>query len=282
VITRRHLVVVVAWVGCIVLAVGAIFLVQHLAEQPEPHVLSHDAARAGFRQGKVVLSLSSAMVMLAAGPPGGPLRVESSFDPDVYTLSQQYREGDSDDWTYRVDFHEKSVLHISVIGIWLGKRSPVVTVMIPPDRPFDLEAKMDGGYLVMDFADLALSTADIELNRGVLQISVSEPMDVPMERLSVRSGIGTMRLDQLGNASPATLEVSHRVGAAQVNLQGPWRADADIDFRVAFAAGELWLPDNVRIDGLGRPLQPSAAQEIPPPTLRIATHPAFGSIRVTD
>jgi hypothetical protein len=273
---------VFACVGSIVLAVGAIFLVQHLSEKPQAHVLAHDAPPAGFRQGKVVLSLSSAMVILAAGPPGGPLRVESSFDPDVYTLEQRYEEGDAEDWTYRLDFHEKSVLHISVIGIWLGKRSPEVTVLIPPDLPFDLEARMEGGYLVMDFANLALATADVELDRGVLLISVSDPLDVPMERLRVRSRIGTMRLDRLGNASPATLDVHHRLGAAQVDLQGGWRADADIDFQVAFGTGALWLPGDVKIVGLGRPLELPAEREIPRPTLRIGTHSNVGGIRVTD
>jgi hypothetical protein len=282
VITRWHLMAVIACAGSIVLAIGVIFLLQHLSETPEAHLLSQDAPPAGLRQGKVVLSLSSAMVMLAAGPPGGPLRVESSFDPDVFNLVQQYREGDDQDWTYRVDFHEKRVLHISVIGIWLGKRSPEVTILIPPDLPFDLEATMKGGYLVMDVANLALSTADVELDRGVLQISASDPMDVPMERLSVHSRIGTMRLDRLGNASPATLDVHHRFGVAQVYLDGPWRADADIDFQVAFGTGELRLPVDVRVVGLGRPPEPPAEREIPLPTLRIGAHSNVGGIRVTD
>ena len=77
---------------------------------------------------------------------------------------------------------------------------------------------MKGGYLVMDFADLALGTADVELDRGVLQVAVSEPMEVPMDRLSVRSRTGTLLLDRLGNASPETLDVRHRLGAARVDL----------------------------------------------------------------
>jgi hypothetical protein len=279
-ITRWHLKAVFACAGSILLAVGVIFLVQYLSENPQAHLLSHDAPPAGLRQGKVVLSLSSAMVTLAAGPPGGPLRVESSFDPDVYTLDQQYQEGENEDWTYSLDFHEKRVLHISVIGIWMGKTSPEVNVLIPPDLPFDLEAKMQGGYLVMDFANLALSTADVELDRGVLQVFVADPMDVPMEKLSVRSRIGTVRLDRLGNASPARLDVHHRLGAALVDLQGRWRADADVDFQVAFGTGELRLPGDVRIDGLGRLFGLPAELEVPLPTLRVGTHSKVGDIRV--
>ncbi len=281
-IKRRHLNGLLVCVGIMTLAVGVIFLLQHISERPEAHLLSHDAPPAGLGRGKVLLSLSSALVTLEAGPPGGPLRVESSFDPDVYTLEHRYEEGKDGDWVYYLDFHERSLLHISVIGIWLGKRSPEVAVQIPADLPFDLEATMEGGYLVMDFANLALSTADVELDRGVLQVLVSDPMDVPMERLHVNGRIGTMFLDRLGNASPDTLVVHHGLGAAQVDLRGLWRRDADIDLRVAFGAGELRLPGDVRIDGLGRPLESLSERELPPPTLRISTRFDIGDIRVSD
>jgi len=280
-IKRWHLKGLVACVGIIALVVGVILVVQLVSEDPEAQLLSDDPPPAGLGRGKVLLALSSAMVTLEAGPPGGPLRVESNFDPDVHTLECQYEEGDDESWTYSIDFHEKSLFHISVISVWLGKRTPEVNILIPSDLPFNLEAKMEGGYLVMDFADLALSTADVELDRGVVQIFVSDQMDFPMERLSLRGRIGTMRLDRLGNASPDTLEVHHGLGAAQLNLDGRWRTDADIDFQVAFGSGELALPDDVRIDGLGPSLEFPSEHEIPLPTLRIGTHTNVGDIRVT-
>jgi len=278
---RWNLKALSACVSIIVLAVCVLFLVQHVTEKPEAHLLSHDGPPAGLQRGKVLLSLSSSMVTLRAGPPGEALRVESSFDPDVYTLGHRYEEGDNGDWTYYLDFHERSLLHVSVIGVWLGMKSPEVTVVIPGHLPFDLEATMKGGYLVMDFANLALSTADVELDRGVLQILVSDPMDAPMERLSVRSKTGTMRLGSIGNASPGRLDVQHRFGAARVDLQGQWRTDADIDFRVAIGNAELRLPGDVTIDGLGLPRDIFPEQEIPLPTLRIGSRSSIGKIRVT-
>jgi len=61
----------------------------------------------------------------------------------------------------------------------------------------------------------------------------------------------------------------------------PWRTDADIDFQVAFGTGNLRLPGDVRIVGLGRPLEILSERELPPPTLRISTHVDIGDIRVT-
>ena len=280
-ITRRHLRALLACVGIGALAVGAIFVVQYLAEEPETQALSHDASLDRLVRGTIVLSLSSAMVILAEGQPGGPLRVESSFDPDVYTLAQRYDESDDGRWTWRLDFHERSVLHISVIRVWLGRRSPEVTVIIPPDLPFDLEAEMKGGCLVMDFASLDLSSADVELNRGVVQVSASEPMNVPMKTLTVRGSMGTVLLDRIGNASPEKLEVQHRLGAAVVDLQGLWRTDSDIHFHVALADGRLQVPRDVRVEGLGQTFIFAPEQEIALPTLRVGAHASFGDIRVT-
>jgi len=279
-ITRRHLTTFLVCTGIVVLAVGATFFVQHLTEEPEAQVLTHNAPPTGIHRGKIVLALSSAMVRLAVGPPGAPLRVESSFDPDVYTLEQHYEKGSHSDWTWRLDFHERSVMHISVIGIWLGKRSPEVTVLVPPDLPFNLDAIMKGGYLVMDFANLNLSTADVELDRGVLHVSASEPMEVPMERLNVLGRSGTVFLKRLGNASPERLDVHHHLGAAVVDLHGRWRNDADIHFRVSFGNGELRPPRDVKVEGLGHTFAFASEREIPPPTLRIGTHSRVGDIRV--
>ena len=73
----------------------------------------------------------------------------------------------------------------------------------------------------------------------------------------------------------------HRLGAARVDLHGRWRADAEIDLDLAFASGELRLPNDVRIEGLGLPIVFPTKREIPPPTLQIGAHSSLGGIRVS-
>jgi len=265
----------------VALALGGMFLVQYLAEVPEEARLVQPVA--GPRAGTVVLSLSSAAVSVVAGPAGEPIRVESSFDPDVYRLEDRYEDDGVGAWSYRLDFHERTVLHVSVVSIWLGKRSPQVRVVLPRDLPLALEARMRGGYLTLDLAGLTLTEATVELNRGVLGVRASEPLPVPLERLNVSARIGTMVLSELGNASPGKLRVRHGVGAALVDLGGAWCTDAEIDFEVALANGRLRLPDGVNIEGLApgipnRIAPPDA--EVPAPTLRISTHFDMGDIRV--
>jgi len=273
----------VAALGLVALVLGGTLVIRHLSEDAEDHRLVQSPA--GSRPGTVVLSLSSAAVTVAAGPAGEPIRVESSFDPDLYRLEHEYEEDGAGGWTYRVEFHEKTLLHVSVVGIWFGRRSPEVRVVLPKDLPLALEARMRGGYLSLDLAGLVLTDANVELDRGVLELAASEPLPVPVDQLTVRARMGTMMLTSLGNASPRKLSVRHGIGAALVDLSGNWLADADIDFQVTFGTGELWLPHDVNIEGLeshvpGRAATPDT--EIPPPTLRISTHFDMGDIRVID
>jgi hypothetical protein len=272
----------------VLLTIGGLFLVQHLSVEPEPRRLAQELPPVPLDAppgppGRVVLSLSSAAVTVEAGPSGEPIRVESDFDPDVHRMEQSYEEDGAGGWVYRLDFHEKRLLHVSVVGVWLGKRSPEVRIVLPRDLPFALEAKMEGGYLILDLAGLALTTVDVESDRGVLGVDVSEPLTTPLERMAVKGRIGTMFLSSLGNASPGELRVRHGIGAAWVDLGGAWRADADVEFRVTLGNGELRLPRDVRIEGLDRGIRPpGGVEEIPRRTLRVTTHYDMGDIQVVD
>ncbi len=258
------------------------FLVQRLAEHPEEMRLSQGSPPPGSPPGRVVLSLSSAAAIVRAGPAGGAIKVESNFDPDVHEMRQSFDEADDGGWTYRLDFHEKKLLHVSVVSIWLGKRSPEVRIEIPRDLQFALETKMEGGYLSIDLAGLALSTASVELDRGVLGMGASAPLAEPMERLSVRGRMGTMWLRSLGNASPRELDIRHGIGAARVELDGLWLRDANVDFRMMFGEGQLKLPEGVRIEGLPVTFPQPVEEEIPKPTINISTHSDIGDIRIVE
>jgi hypothetical protein len=272
------------------LVVGVVFLVQRGWEDAEPKKLVQELpslmGSSSIRPpGRVVLSLSSAAVSVVSGPPGGPIRVESEFDPDVFSLEQSYNEDSAGGWVYRVDFHEKKTFHVSVLKIWIGERSPEVRIVLPRDLPFTLEARMDGGYLTLDLAGMSVTSAEVELVRGVLFLSASEPLPAPMERLRVKSRIGTALLRSLGNASPRELQITHAVGAVLADLEGAWLANADVDFQVALARGELRLPEGVRVEMLDDetfPRSDTGTEEIPRPTLRVYTHFDMGDIRVVD
>jgi hypothetical protein len=254
-----------------VLAVAILFTVQYALLEPEENTL---VQKTGATEGKVILSLSSAAVTVKTAPPGGPIRVVSNFDPDVFSLEQGYTEDVGGGWVYRLDFHERRTLHIAVVSIWAGKRSPEVLVELPRDLLFSLEAEMRGGYLMADLADMSLSTVDLELDRGVLGLAVSEPLAAPLERLSITSGKGTAFLKSLGNASPRELTVHHGIGAASIDLGGMWRQNAEVDLLMTLAKAEVLLPSEATVSGID-------LEEVSKPQIQIVADTTGGSIDYT-
>jgi hypothetical protein len=70
-----------------------------------------------------------------------------------------------------------------------------------------------------------------------------------------------------------------------VDLGGLWLANADVDFQVALAKGELRLPEGVCIrmlDDEAFPMADPDDNEISRPTLRVFTHFDMGDIRVVE
>lgn len=269
----------------IALVIGGVFLYQQSSLEPRQKRLEQQVRAVGSTPGRIVLSLSSATVSVKAGGAGEPIRVATAFDPTVHRLDHRYEQDDLGGWTYRLDFHERKLFHVSVFSIWLGTRAPEVTVEIPRDLPLALEARMEGGYLALDLAGLELTTASVELDRGVLGLMVSEPLRVPIDALDIRSRMGRMVLRSPGNASPKRLRVHHGIGPAYVDLDGAWSRDADVDFQVAFGTGKLRLPEGlnvVRLDAdSSTPIHPTD-EELSPPTIRVSTHFDMGDIRVLD
>ena len=280
-----------AALGFLLLCVlGVVFTLQGLAVEREPRELTRridprPSDGAPPPPGRLVLSLSSAAVTLTGGPAGSPIRVESEFDPEVFLLEQSHEEQPDGSWTHRIDFHERRLLHVSVIQVWLGRRAPRVRITVPRDLRFALEARMDGGYLTFELGGMAVTSAELTLVRGVLELDADEPLQAPMERLIASGRIGTMRLRSVGNASPKLLDVTHGIGAADLHLGGAWAGDADVRFVLAFGGGALWLPDDVRVELDGEDSPPpldAGPDELPRPTLRVHTHFDAGEIRIIE
>ena len=63
-----------------------------------------------------------------------------------------------------------------------------------------------------------------------------------MRRLRLDGSIGETRVLGVGNASPASFELSHSIGETFVDLSGEWRNDATIDYRCGIGACNLRPP----------------------------------------
>ena len=98
-------------------------------------------------------------------------------------------------------------------------------------------------------------------------------------------------IESLGNASPASVEVSQKIGETLLDLDGPWGRDAGIEVRIGIGECRLSLPSRdvgVEIERAHVTLGESdlsVLQDRPPveegmPTLRVSMSGRLGEISV--
>ena len=117
-----------------------------------------------------------------------------------------------------------------------------------------------------------------------MRLEFDTPLAEPLRRMTLRSKQGGLFVDSLGNASPASVEIDHRMGGMFIDLEGAWVRDAEIRITQSMGGGEVHLPDDVEIVGL--PMSQFRAPrhhapEIPLPKLTMSVSSRFGDLSVT-
>ncbi|MFQ5719870.1 MAG: hypothetical protein ACE5IK_10020 [Acidobacteriota bacterium] len=234
--------------------------------------------------GTVILDLTQGEFEVVPGQPGEGLSVDATYDRKSYVLEKTLDATDDGSWTYTVRFRRTSggsgLGLFDAIKRMLGGSRPSVRVTLPADQFLDLQVNMAQGGTRMDLGGLWLREAEIEFAQGGFQLRVSEPLQMPMERLTIDGRMGGFDASHLGNASPKTLDVDFTMGGMSLDLRGAWAADADISIKTSMSGGVVRVPDDVIIEGLsvpGRPANPSA--ELQPPTLHFSSSSSMGDLQ---
>jgi len=85
---------------------------------------------------------------------------------------------------------------------------------------------------------------------GGFMLEVSEPMLHPMQSLRIKAGMGGFEAAQLGNASPAELDIRCHMGGGEVDLSGAWLNDCRARFEVEMGGMEIGVPADLEmVDG---------------------------------
>ena len=193
--------------------------------------------------GRVVLDLSMASFVVESGPPGQPIRVESDYDSARFELEQSYEADGDSGWVYRLRFGPKR----SLLGLFGFNYGDEVRVILPRGVPMVLEAQISKGESELELGGLWLLEADLELGMGDHTVSFDDPLYAPMERFRLEGGMGSLRVDRLGNASPETVHVKHSMGELDLDLRGPWARDSDVTVRCGMGECSIRVPDDVAI-----------------------------------
>ncbi|MGD8375174.1 MAG: hypothetical protein PVF68_03465 [Acidobacteriota bacterium] len=221
--------------------------------------------------GRVILDLENGDFHVRPGRPGEPLRVKATYDSSSFRLEETLEEPPGEPWTYRLAFRQTgSGLLIGLSRIF-GGSTPRIEVFLPADVPLALDATMESGGLAMDIGGLWLARADLNLQKGGVQLRADEPLKAPMESLSLRGRMGGFQIQDLGNASPRKLDVDFQMGGLQLDLTGHWVADAEIRIAAVMAGAIVVLPDDVIIQGVEGAAPAPVELEGSLPTLSFST-----------
>ena len=231
--------------------------------------------------GLVVLELGYGEVEIEPADPGEPLRVEGRFDTKSYELVES-REQTADGWTYKLKFEPRG-FNLSGLRQLFGARPPKVSVYLPRDVPFALDATFEKGPAEVDLGGLWLTETDLNISQGALILDVSEPLREPAERFEVEGHMGALIAKGLGNTSARKMSFNHGMGALVVDLRGEWRTDASVEVQVAMGGGDVRLPEDVGIQGLSDQFTRYNREAEPEmPTLDMHLHFDMGELQVND
>ena len=196
--------------------------------------------------GRVVLDLAQGDFRLHVAQPGRGIRVEASYDSEVYQVQDYFESFPDSGWVYGVRSGRTiSGLHSVFRQLMASGHSPRIDIYLPADVPLQLQVKVQEGGFEAELGGLWLTDADFRYSKGGFSLNLAEPLREPMGRLTIRGSMGGVEAVHLGNASPRVLEVVCRMGGADLDLGGSWSRDADIRLDVAMGGMDIRI-DSVR------------------------------------
>ena len=235
--------------------------------------------------GRVVLDLSQGEFEIHPDQPGRSVRVEATYDSEVYLLEDYFESFPDSSWVYGVRSQRTiSGLHALFRQLMSGGDSPRIDVYLPAGVPLELLIIVKEGGFEAELGGLWITKADFRYKKGGFSLSIDEPLQEPMESLTISGSMGGFEAERLGNASPRVLDVKCRMGGADIDLRGSWSRDADIRLDVSMGGMSVRVPDNVQVQGLETYTGALKVEndEMPLPVLRFSVKEKMGEIEISD
>ncbi|MBN1955357.1 MAG: hypothetical protein JW900_09940 [Anaerolineae bacterium] len=116
-----------------------------------------------------------------------------------------------------------------------------------PDVSLDMDIDIGAGEGDLDFTGLSVESLALDIGASDLMIHFDEPVSVGMERLEIRSGAASIRLDGVGNASPEQVRIEGGVGNMILDLGGDWANSSDMTVVVGAGSFTIYLPREIGV-----------------------------------
>jgi hypothetical protein len=237
--------------------------------------------------GRIVLDLAQGSFAVRAAPPGSPIRIGGRYDAASYRLEEHRESYGETGWIYRVSFRPQGLLRRLVQHDSDENR---LEIELPRDVPLVLEASIGTAESTIELGGLWLVSTDFDLGVGSHTIRFGEPAPFPTGPLRVASTIGALRVLELGNASPESVEIGHRLGETEVDLAGSWRRDAEVRVQCGIGECRVHAPAGLGLEiasagiriGESHVASPGGRPPADPdgPTVRLSVNGTVGELRI--
>ncbi len=242
--------------------------------------------------GRLILDLTMGSFSVVPGPPGQPIRVEADYDAGSFELVESYAPEGELGFTYELTFRSRIGWLRRLMG-GIHAESNRVRLVVPRGVPLSVRGRIGVGESDLELGGLWITDADLRLGVGEHTVSFDEPGPVPMDSFRLSASVGEVRLERLGNASPARAELSQSLGEMGFDLSGAWRRDARVSVSCGIGECRVGLPgDEIRVDlervslTVGDQNVSSVDRRPPPPpgapTLTLSVSGTLGELSVTD
>ena len=272
---------VVAWVNLddkqiedrVLTPVADVATVAADADSPVPVSVHH---------GRLILDLAQGEFQIHPAEAGEKLTIRAEYDAEVHRLEEEFESLPDSSWVYRLRFYQTMPLLQSLFRQLMGGGyESSIHVYIPPDIPIELELAVEKGGFEAELGGLWITAAAISYRQGGFSLSFDEPLQKPMESLSIHGRMGGFEAFRLGNASPRSLDIECAMGGADVDLKGRWLRSCDARLSVTMGGMDVRTPRDIEVVTTDddEPIRRADA-ETPLPVLRLKVSEKMGGIEI--
>jgi len=120
-------------------------------------------------------------------------------------------------------------------------------VLLTDRIPLEISADLAMGKGDFDLSGLRVQ--DLKIDAGFSDVSVKfdTPNPVEMDRLAVEAGLGSFKLEKLGNASARTVSIEVGLGSGTIDLSGPLPKNLSVKMDVGLGSMELLIPRGTQV-----------------------------------
>ena len=113
--------------------------------------------------------------------------------------------------------------------------------------PIEIDAELAMGKGQMDLSGLRITDLKMEVGLSDLTLRFDEPNPIVMERLAVECGLGSLKIENLGNASLKNFKLEAGLGSAEIDLSGKLPKDFRADMEVGLGSLEILIPKGMQV-----------------------------------